>query len=105
MRPKLQVKRINFIESPNSRIRFILVNVVKLLDLIRRIPDEYEISGQRKGFKSFRTAYTLKLNKDLEEAESRRDAAQVRFFFNFVYFNVAEEYFHCWDMKIGLSSN
>lgn len=48
---------------------------------IRRIPDEYEISGQRKGFKSFRTTYTLSLVKDIEEAEARRDAAQVSLLF------------------------
>ena len=51
--------------------------IFDLLMLFRRITDEYEISGQRKGFKSFRTSFTLQLNKDIEEAESRRDAAQV----------------------------
>ena len=45
--------------------------------LYRHISDDYEISGQRKGFKSFRTSITIELVKELEEAESRRDAAQV----------------------------
>lgn len=36
----------------------------------------FVISGQRKGYKSFRTAETEKFLKEIEEAESKRDAAQ-----------------------------
>nr|XP_039260519.1 DNA mismatch repair protein Msh6-like [Styela clava] len=36
----------------------------------------YTISGQRKGFKSFRTAETEEFLKEMEAAEARRDSAQ-----------------------------
>jgi len=56
-------------------------NREKLVDNMARhfnsIPHEYIVSGQRKGFKTFRTNETEIFQKSMEDAESRRDAAQV----------------------------
>uniref|UniRef100_H2YND8 DNA mismatch repair protein n=1 Tax=Ciona savignyi TaxID=51511 RepID=H2YND8_CIOSA len=42
----------------------------------RKLPHDYVICGQRKGFKSFRTPRVDGLLKEMEDAESRRDTAQ-----------------------------
>lgn len=44
--------------------------------LSRKIPDEYELTSQRKGFKRYQSPEIKKLFGRLVDAEERRDAAQ-----------------------------
>ena len=44
--------------------------------LSRKIPDEYELTSQRKGFKRYQSPEMKKLFGKLVDAEDRRDAAQ-----------------------------
>lgn len=43
---------------------------------LRNIPDVYEVTSQRKGFRRYQTEEIRKLNSQLTDAEERRDAAQ-----------------------------
>ena len=43
---------------------------------IKPLPEEYTVSGQKKGFRYFKTNVTEKFLSSMEDAESRRDNAQ-----------------------------
>lgn len=43
---------------------------------IKNIPDEYEVTSQRKGFRRYQTGEIRRLLSQMTDAEERRDAAQ-----------------------------
>jgi len=65
--------------------------------VVKHVPDEYEVTSQKKGSRRYRTPRINSLLSELTDAEERRDAAQRdtmrRIFFQFdqqyvnVYFN------------------
>ncbi|CAK8692796.1 unnamed protein product [Clavelina lepadiformis] len=77
----------------------------------RKVSHDYEISGQRKGFKSFRTEATKELLKEIEAAEAHRDAAQAdsmaiifrEFSKDFEMWKIAIQFLGQTDVLISLS--
>nr|XP_002126574.3 DNA mismatch repair protein Msh6 [Ciona intestinalis]XP_018666811.1 DNA mismatch repair protein Msh6 [Ciona intestinalis] len=69
---KLSCSRIIYKGTGNKRYQLELPADVAS----RKLPNDYVISGQRKGFKSFRTPKVDCLLKEMEDAETRRDTAQ-----------------------------
>jgi len=55
--------------------------------VVRNVPDEYEVTSQKKGSRRYRTPHINRLLSELTDAEERRDAAQRdtmrRIFFQF----------------------
>jgi len=55
--------------------------------IVKHVPDEYEVTSQKKGSRRYRTPQIVSLLSELTDAEERRDAAQRdtmrRIFFQF----------------------
>jgi len=56
-------------------------------DSVRHVPDEYEVTSSKKGFKRYKTVEIERLFSKLTDAEDRRDVAlkdvMRRIFYNF----------------------
>ena len=60
---------------------------MEIPDSVRHVPDEYEVTSSKKGFKRYKTAEIERLFSELTDAEDRRDVAlkdvMRRIFYNF----------------------
>lgn len=49
---------------------------IEIPESVKSVPSDYTVSSQRKGFRAYKTPQTELFVKSMEDAESRRDAAQ-----------------------------
>jgi len=73
-------------------------------NVVKHVPDEYEVTSQKKGSRRYRTPPIDSLLSELTDAEERRDAAQ-RDTMRRIFFQFDQQYVHHSDMQNNNRNN